>query len=115
MILFFKIFNFTEAQEAERKKESQEDSVETYEAAFERIKEMTGEEDLDLLVQRFIETEDKNFALFNFVNEQNNEIETLHEQIEEVGYFSHFLTLLFFIIFHTNLNCLHLLCSHLLT
>ncbi|XP_078335356.1 coiled-coil domain-containing protein 63-like isoform X2 [Crassostrea virginica] len=72
-----------EAQEAERKKESQEDSVETYEAAFERIKEMTGEEDLDLLVQRFIETEDKNFALFNFVNEQNNEIETLHEQIEE--------------------------------
>lgn len=75
---------------------------------------MTGEEDLDLLVQRFIETEDKNFALFNFVNEQNNEIETLHEQIEEVGFFSHFLTLLFFIIFHTNLNCLHL-CSHLLT
>lgn len=114
MILFFKNFNFTEAQEAERKKESQEDSVETYEAAFERIKEMTGEEDLDLLVQRFIETEDKNFALFNFVNEQNNEIETLHEQIEEVGYFSHFLTSLFFIIFHTNLNCLHL-CSHLLT
>lgn len=47
---------------------------------------MTGEEDLDLLVQRFIETEDKNFALFNFVNEQNNEIETLHEQIEEVGF-----------------------------
>lgn len=115
MILFFKNFNFTEAQEAERKKESQEDSVETYEAAFERIKEMTGEEDLDLLVQRFIETEDKNFALFNFVNEQNNEIETLHEQIEEVGFFSHFLTLLFFIIFHTNLNCLHLQCSHLLT
>ena len=61
--------------------------METYEAAFERIKEMTGEEDLDLLVQRFIETEDKNFALFNFVNEQNNEIETLHEQIEEVGFF----------------------------
>lgn len=115
MILFFKNFNFTEAQEAERKKESQEDSVETYEAAFERIKEMTGEEDLDLLVQRFIETEDKNFALFNFVNEQNNEIETLHEQIEEVGFFGHFLTLFFFIIFQTNLNCLHLLCSHLLT
>lgn len=75
----------TEAQEAERKKESQEDSVETYEAAFERIKEMTGEEDLDLLVERFIETEDKNFALFNFVNEQNNEIELLHEHIDEVS------------------------------
>lgn len=98
MILFSKIFNFTEAQEAERKKESQEDSVETYEAAFERIKEMTGEEDLDLLVQRFIETEDKNFALFNFVNEQNNEIETLHEQIEEVGFLVFFKNFIHFVL-----------------
>ncbi|KAJ8321073.1 hypothetical protein KUTeg_002660 [Tegillarca granosa] len=73
-----------EALEAERKKESQEDSVETYEAAFEKIKEMTGEEDLDLLVNKFIEVEDRNFALFNYVNEQNNEIEKLHEQIEEI-------------------------------
>ncbi|KAK3594432.1 hypothetical protein CHS0354_000254 [Potamilus streckersoni] len=72
-----------EAQETDRKKESQEDSVETYEAAFEKIKEMTGEEDLDLLVAKFIEVEDRNFALFNFVNEQNNEIETLNEQIQE--------------------------------
>lgn len=64
---------------------------------------MTGEEDLDLLVQRFIETEDKNFALFNFVNEQNNEIETLHEQIEEVGFFVLFFKFYSFciIIFHT--------------
>ncbi|KAK3087593.1 hypothetical protein FSP39_007948 [Pinctada imbricata] len=74
-----------EALEAERKKESQEDSVETYEAAFERIKEMTGEDDLDLLVHKFIEVEDKNFALFNYVNEQNNEIETLSEQIADIN------------------------------
>ncbi|XP_021350085.1 coiled-coil domain-containing protein 63-like isoform X3 [Mizuhopecten yessoensis] len=74
-----------EAIEADRKKESQEDSVETYEAAFERIKEMTDEADLDLLVQKFIEVEDRNFALFNFVNEQNNETETLQEQIEEIN------------------------------
>lgn len=50
-----------------------------YEVVFERIKEMMGEEDFDLLVQRFIEIEDKNFVLFNFVNEQNNEIEILYE------------------------------------
>jgi hypothetical protein len=43
---------FTEALETERKKESQEDSVETFEMAFERIKEMTGLEDLDELVRR---------------------------------------------------------------
>ncbi|XP_063410903.1 outer dynein arm-docking complex subunit 1-like [Mytilus trossulus] len=73
-----------ESQEAERKKESQEDSVETYEMAFERIREMTGEEDLDLLVNRFIEVEDRNFALFNFVNEQNNEIEKLNDEIKDI-------------------------------
>jgi len=43
---------FTEALEAERKKESQEDSVETFEAALERIKEIAGVEDLDELVRR---------------------------------------------------------------
>ncbi|XP_060071331.1 coiled-coil domain-containing protein 63-like [Ylistrum balloti] len=74
-----------QAIEADRKKESQEDSVETYEAAFERIREMTNETDLDLLVAKFIEVEDRNFALFNFVNEQNNEIETLQEQIEDIN------------------------------
>jgi len=73
-----------ETLESERKKESQEDSVETYEAAFERIKEMTGLENLDELVRRFIEVEDKNFALFNYVNEQNNEIESLNEDMETI-------------------------------
>ena len=81
------MFLSTEALETERKKESQEDSVETYEEAFERIKNLTGEDDLDLLVNRFIEVEDKNFALFNYVNEQNNEIETLNDAIQEVRLF----------------------------
>merc|ERR1712184_223932 len=70
-----------EAMEAEKKKESQEDSVETYEEAFQRIRAMTGEDDIDVLVNRFIEVEDTNFALFNYVNEQNNEIEKLNEEI----------------------------------
>ena len=61
------------------------DSVESYEAAFERIKEITGEEEIDMLVNRFIEVEDRNFALFNYVNEQNNQIEMLQEQIMEVS------------------------------
>ena len=58
--------------------------METYEEAFEKIKQLTGEDDLDLLVNRFIEVEDRNFALFNYVNEQNNEIETLNDAITEV-------------------------------
>ena len=61
-----------------------EDTIESYEVAFEKIKETTDIDDLDLLVGKFIHTEDRNFALFNYVNELNNEIETLHEQIQEV-------------------------------
>ncbi|CAL1535497.1 unnamed protein product [Lymnaea stagnalis] len=67
-----------------KKKESQEDSVETYEEAFTRIKIMTGEDDINILVNRFIEVEDTNFALFNYVNEQNNEIEKLNEDISTI-------------------------------
>ena len=58
--------------------------LQSYEAAFQTIKEATGIEDIDLLVTKFIEVEDKNFALFNYVNELNNEIELLQEQINEV-------------------------------
>lgn len=73
-----------EQREAEIKKENQEDSVDSYERAWERIREITGEEEVDLLVRRFIEVEDRNFALFNYVNEQHNEIELLQEQIQQV-------------------------------
>ena len=41
--------------------------------------------DLDLLVNRFISVEDTNFALFNYVNEQNNEIEKLNDEIQCVS------------------------------
>lgn len=34
--------------------------------------------------------EDRNFALFNFVNEQNNEAEALRDQISQVSIFSLF-------------------------
>ena len=85
-LYIFDLYLSTEAAEAERKKASQTDSVESYEAAFQRIKEISGEEDLDLLVNHFIEVEDKNFALFNYVNEQNNRIEMLQEHIQDVSH-----------------------------
>ncbi|KAF6036165.1 CCDC114 [Bugula neritina] len=74
-----------EQKEAELKKATQEDSVESYERAWERIREITGEEEVDLLVRRFIEVEDRNFALFNYVNEKNNEIELLQEDIQKIN------------------------------
>ena len=60
---------------------SVEDVVASYEEAFAMFKEATGIEDIDKLVQRFIEVEDQNFSLFNFVNELNNEIEILQEKV----------------------------------
>ncbi|XP_065069999.1 coiled-coil domain-containing protein 63-like [Rhopilema esculentum] len=58
-----------------------DDTIESYEAAFDKIKKTTKIDDIDLLVEIFIEVEDKNFALFNYVNELNNEIEMLQEGI----------------------------------
>ncbi|CAH2319218.1 coiled-coil domain-containing 114-like [Pelobates cultripes] len=74
-----------EKEELEKKKrDPTEETIETYEQAFQKIRAVTGEDNLDILVNRFIEVEDRNFALFNYVNEQNNEIERLTEQISEI-------------------------------
>ncbi|XP_053308450.1 outer dynein arm-docking complex subunit 1 [Spea bombifrons] len=74
-----------ERQELEKKKKDPtEETIETYEQAFQQIQSVTGEDNLDILVNRFIEVEDRNFALFNYVNEQNNEIERLTENIAEI-------------------------------
>ncbi|XP_031560443.1 coiled-coil domain-containing protein 63-like [Actinia tenebrosa] len=62
-----------------------EETIESYESAFRKIKDSTEIEDIDLLVNKFIEVEDRNFALFNYVNELNNEIEMVQEQINEVN------------------------------
>lgn len=45
--------------------------------------EATGITDIEQLVNTFIEAEDQNYALFNYVNELNSEIEKLEEQIAE--------------------------------
>ncbi|CAF3044135.1 unnamed protein product [Rotaria sp. Silwood2] len=67
-----------------RRKEKEEHSVGAYESKFKQIQDISGEQDLDKLVDKFIEVEDKNFALFNYVNELNNQIEILQEQIADI-------------------------------
>lgn len=67
-----------------RRKEKEEHSVEAYESKFREIEMITGETDLDKLVDRFIQVENKNYALFNFVNELNNQVEFLQEQIDQI-------------------------------
>lgn len=70
-------------KEAEKSSE-REKTVMSYEQAFEKIKEATGITDIDQLVNKFIEVEDQNFALFNYVNELNGEMELVQEQIKEI-------------------------------
>ncbi|XP_042365878.1 coiled-coil domain-containing protein 114 [Plectropomus leopardus] len=68
----------------QRRMDSGEESLDALEEVFEKIRTVTGEDNLDLLVTRFIQVEDRNFALFNFVNEQNNEAEALRDQISQI-------------------------------
>lgn len=74
-----------EAEAAEkRRREKEEHSVEAYESKFKQIQQISHEDDLDKLVDKFIEVEDKNFALFNYVNELNSQVEILQDQIADI-------------------------------
>jgi hypothetical protein len=55
--------------------------AQNFEEAFNKIRIATGINDIDELVTTFIKNEEHNFSLFNYVNEQNNEIEKYEEQI----------------------------------
>ena len=48
--------------------------IQSYEEAFQRIQQVTGEEDIEVIVENFCKNEDENFALFNYVNELNSEV-----------------------------------------
>ena len=60
------------------------EKVQNFEEAFNKIKAATGITDINELVNTFIANEDQNFSLFNYVNEQNNEIEKLEEQMQNL-------------------------------
>ena len=65
-------------------KELKNQKIQSFEEAFSKIMNATGISDLDLLVKTFIQGEEKNFALFKFVNELNSEIENYETQIFEM-------------------------------
>ena len=60
------------------------EKAESYEEVFAKIEAATGITDINFLVKKFIQQEEKNFTLFKFVNEMSNEIENLQTQIEEM-------------------------------
>ncbi|XP_051957757.1 coiled-coil domain-containing protein 114 isoform X2 [Xyrauchen texanus] len=71
--------------EEQRKADPGLETMDTLEEVFQRIQKVTGEDDLETLVTKFIQAEDRNFALFNYVNEQNSEAEKLREDIHQIG------------------------------
>ena len=60
------------------------EKMQQYEEAFNKIQQVTGVTDIDELVQRFIASEEKNFSLFNYLNELGAEIDNLEQQIQSV-------------------------------
>jgi hypothetical protein len=59
---------------AEKKREATEHMITTFEEILSQIKEFSGEADIDRLAAQFVKQEEENFAVFNYVNELNNEV-----------------------------------------
>ena len=61
-----------------------QENIHSYEDALQRIQEGTGVYDINELVTRFLEAEEQNFSLFNYVNDINTEIERLEHSIADM-------------------------------
>jgi uncharacterized protein YdcH (DUF465 family) len=58
--------------------------VSNYDEVFAKIQAATGIAEMDELVLSFIKAEDKNYSLFNFANELNQDIERLEEVVQQL-------------------------------
>ncbi|KAK9728429.1 hypothetical protein QE152_g17975 [Popillia japonica] len=70
-----------EQQKKQRARELLEQEVLHYKETLAKIQELAGEEDISKLTAQFIKQEEENFALFNYVNELNYELEALSDNI----------------------------------
>jgi len=93
----FQLKEFMEVKNQEREEASHHNSkkvggklrekeqlISACEESWTRIQEITGTSDLDKMIDDFINVEQKSFALFNFINEQNNNIEQKMEDIDNI-------------------------------
>ena len=78
------------------------ENITKYKEAFEQIKQIVGSESsLEKITSDFVRIEDANFALFNYVTEMNNQVETLQDSIAKlkqdikVGEVHYFIAILF--------------------
>ncbi|XP_007549812.1 coiled-coil domain-containing protein 114 isoform X2 [Poecilia formosa] len=63
---------------------SGEHTVDNLKDTFEKLQAIMGEENLDQLVNSFIEAKDRNMAFLIFINEQNSETVKLKDQINKI-------------------------------
>jgi coiled-coil domain-containing protein 63/114 len=61
-----------------------QEKINSYEEALHKIQEGTGIYDIHEIVSRFLEAEEQNFSLFNYVNDINSEIERLEHSIADM-------------------------------
>lgn len=61
-----------------------QEKINSYEDALHKIQEGTGIYDINEIVSRFLEAEEQNFSLFNYVNDINSEIERLEHSIADM-------------------------------
>lgn len=61
-----------------------QEKIHSYEESLMKIQEATGIYDINEIVTRFLEAEEQNFSLFNYVNDINSEIERLEHSISDM-------------------------------
>ena len=67
------------------KSQFQDQKVQSFEEAFEKVHKVTGLDKIDDIVTTFIQKEDMNYSLYNYLNELNQEVERLQEDITEIN------------------------------
>jgi chromosome segregation ATPase len=66
----------------DRCEETAKTKLNEYEQALSDVKTITGATEPDEIIEKFTKMEDKNFALFNYVNEVNNQLQKHDDQIK---------------------------------
>ena len=61
-----------------------QEKIHSYEELLLKIQESTGIYDINEIVNKFLEAEEQNFSLFNYVNDVNSEIERLEHSISSM-------------------------------
>ncbi|XP_061444721.1 outer dynein arm-docking complex subunit 1 [Rhineura floridana] len=71
-------------EEESKRKDPEEEMLESFHSTLDQVLELTDSPTLDVALDKYVQGEERNFAQFNYVNEQNNQKEQLWEQINEL-------------------------------